>query len=81
MNSYLPVEQIYLICNELGNLNEILTKDILENVNFLYIKVEEGNRGGIIIDNSKRQSTDIVKYIFKASKVVMRMIVMMIDIT
>ena len=70
-----------MICNELGKLNGILINDILENVNFPYIKVEEENRGSILVDNSKRQSTDIVKNIFKASKVVMRMIVMMIDIT
>ena len=45
-NSYPPEEKMHLTCNETGNSNGTLTKDILEKVIFPFIKVQEGNRGG-----------------------------------
>ena len=67
-NSYPPEEKIYLTCNESGNSNGNLTKDILENVIFPYLKVEEGNRSGVLLDNFKGHSTDIVKNYIKSFK-------------
>ena len=67
-NSYPPEEKIYLTCNESGNSNGILTKDILENVIFPYLKVEEGNRGSILLDDFKEHSTDVVKNYVKSFK-------------
>ena len=49
-NSYPLEEKIYLTCNESGNSNGNLTKDILENVIFPYLKVEEENRGGVLLE-------------------------------
>ena len=44
-NSYPPKEKIHLTCNETGNLNGVFTKDVLEKVTFLFMKVQEDNRG------------------------------------
>ena len=60
-NSYPPAEKLYLTCNESGNSNGILTKDILQNVIFPHIKVEEGNRGDVLVDDFKGHSMDIAK--------------------
>ena len=44
-NEYPPENKTHLTCNETGNSNRLLTKDILENVIFLFIKVDKGNQG------------------------------------
>ena len=67
-NSYPPEDNIHLTCNETGNSNGILTKDILEKVIFPFINVEEGNRGGVLVDDYKGHSTDVVKEYVKSYK-------------
>ena len=67
-NSYPPKEKIYLTCSESGSSSGILTKDILEHVILPYLKVEEENRSGILLDNFKGHSTDIVKQCVKSFK-------------
>ena len=67
-NSYPLEEKIYLTCSESGSSSGILTKDILEHVILPYLKVEEENRSGILLDNFKGHSTDIVKQCVKSFK-------------
>ena len=67
-NSYLPENKIYLTYNKIGNSNDILNKNILEKVIFLYIKVREDNWEGVIIDDFRSYSIDIVKDYSKSFK-------------
>ena len=67
-NSYPPAEKTHLTRNESGNSNGTLTKDILENATFPHIKVEEGNRGGALVDDFKGHSTDLAKEHVKSFK-------------
>ena len=43
-NSYPPENQIHLVCNETGNSNGILIKDVLEKIIFPFIRVEGDNQ-------------------------------------
>jgi hypothetical protein len=58
---YPPVENCILACAPKGNSNGELTIDILKKVIFPGIGIFEGKRGGVLVDDFKGHSRDIVK--------------------
>ena len=59
-NSRPPENKMHLTCNSTTNSNSDLTIDILKQVMFPYLKIDELNRGGVLVDDFTGHSTDQV---------------------
>ena len=60
-NKYPPDNYLYITCSKTENSNGELTIEILREVIFPGIGIFEGRRGGVLVDEFKGQSRDIVK--------------------
>ena len=60
-NPYPPEDKAVLTCAPKANSNQFLTKDILEKVIFPAIGINEGLRGGVLVDDFKAHSASVVK--------------------
>ena len=60
-NPYPPEDKAVLTCAPKANSNQFLTKDILEKVIFPGIGINEGLRGGVLVDDFKAHSASVVK--------------------
>ena len=67
-NEYPPGDKICLTCNDTGNSNRYLTIDTLQRVIFPHMKVEEGLRGTLLLDDLKPHSTNEAKEYVKSHK-------------
>lgn len=60
-NDYPPESKVVLTCSPTANSNQELTVVILQKVIFPNIGILEGKRGGVLVDDFKGHSTDLVK--------------------
>ena len=60
-NEYPPEDKAVLVCTPTANSNGNLTIDILKKVIFPAIGIDYGSRGGVLVDDFKGHSKDIVK--------------------
>ena len=63
-----PPEEEFLTCNETGGSDRCLTIDIFDRVIFTSMKVQEGNRGAILLEDFKSHSTPEAKEHVKSFK-------------
>ena len=67
-NSFPLENKVCLACNNTVNSNTDLTIDVFKRVMFPYLRTKELNRGGVLVDGFKGQSTDPVKDYVKSFK-------------
>ena len=67
-NEHPPEDITCLTCNDAGNSKRYWTIDVLQRVIFPHMKVEEGLRGVLLLDDFKSHSTNEVKERVKSHK-------------
>ena len=63
-----PENKCCLVCNSTANSNTDLTIDILKRVMFPCLKIDELNRGDVLVDDFKGHRTDLAKGYVKSFK-------------
>ena len=64
-NAYPPADKVFMACTKTGNSSGELTISILDNVIFPEIGINDGLRGGVLVDDFKGHSKDVVKKFVK----------------
>ena len=60
-NTYPSEEEVFLTCNDTANSSAVFTQLILEHVLFPELSVMQGKRSGLLVDDFKGHSHQLVK--------------------